>query len=904
VHRLISALLLFIGPPLAAARDFIPHQVVWTSPSKESLDSMPLSGRLGAGANVWVQDGSVWLYLGHSGAFNSQGILNKLGCVRITPVGIALGGGSGFQQELDPATGTITVRQDELELRLWFAADTLLVESATARPMVFDVAYASWRDQRREGVALDLGGSFTVEADHIVADADGFGWHHRNAEHPRDTPGVARGQSIPAEALWDPIATRVFGGAVAVAGGLSDPVATPVRWQLWDGKAWTGRTASREKHRIAIALRAARDGDPAAWRKQAAELLDPAVVQTARADELARWNEFWSRSHVRINPDAPADDSGRLVGRNYTLFRYMLACNRGGEFPLLFNGGIFTTDVGEGRITHNTPKDRPDYLGPQASPDARRWLGCYFMSQNQRWLGWPNLANGDADLFLPSLHYYRDRSPAAAARARNLGAQGVVWPEPLDAWGLCSVAATSTGLCGAPHLNYHFSMGLEHAWMAVQARENLGISLEKDLPWIVGVLDFYDSFYRAETKKRSGRELGPDGKLLIYPGSSLEYAGDATNPVEVVSGLRALTAGLLRLPEISEETRLRVERIQATLPEIPTGIREGRRSILVARSYTQSYNKSEPNEMYAMWPYRQAGVTRPETIQLARDTWDSVPQDRALLCKEDFSWMANLANMASVASPEKAKQRAIYKMANPHPQARFTAFFGPGHDWIPDHNWGGSGMTGIQEMLLAPEPGSSGKLHLFPAWPAEWDVDFKLHAPGKTLVEASLKGGRIVSLKVTPGSREKDIVNWLGKHPDWKAPSPPSLPLSQGKAITASSQFHNPGYDPAMANDGDAATRWSSSMEARSGWLAIDLGEERSIGSVRLSEVEWQETREFAIEIREGDGWKEVARGGGIGPDLRLEFPVVRAREIRLHVLKSAMPININEFQVFGPLAD
>jgi len=32
---------------------------------------MPLSGRLGAGANVWVQDGSIWLYLGHSGAFNS-----------------------------------------------------------------------------------------------------------------------------------------------------------------------------------------------------------------------------------------------------------------------------------------------------------------------------------------------------------------------------------------------------------------------------------------------------------------------------------------------------------------------------------------------------------------------------------------------------------------------------------------------------------------------------------------------------------------------------------------------------------------------------------------------------------------------------------------------------------------
>ena len=327
------------------------------------------------------------------------------------------------------------------------------------------------------------------------------------------------------------------------------------------------------------------------------------------------------------------------------------------------------------------------------------------------------------------------------------------------------------------------------------------------------------------------------------------------------------------------------------------------KSLQPAKSWNGDYNKWEPIEMYAAWPYRLVGVTRPQTLQLARDSWDTVPEDRARLSKQDYSWMANVVNMAALASPEKAKERAIYKMANTAaPQARFPAFFGPGHDWLPDFNWGGAGMTGIQEMLLAPEPGSSGKLHLFPAWPAGWDVDFKLHAPGRTIVEASLQGGKLVSLKVTPASREKDIVNWLGKHPAWE-PLKPVIPLSQGKPIAASSQFVEPGYDAKLANDGDPKTRWASDYGARSGWLEIDLGEEKEIGSVLVSEIEWKETRKFTIEVKQGGTWKEVARGTTLGTDREIPIAPVKASRVRLNITEASNAININEFQVF-PVED
>ena len=85
---------------------------------------------------------------------------------------------------------------------------------------------------------------------------------------------------------------------------------------------------------------------------------------------------------------------------------------------------------------------------------------------------------------------------------------------------------------------------------------------------------------------------------------------------------------------------------------------------------------------------------------------------------------------------------------------RFPAFWGPGFDWVPDHNWGGSGMIGVQEMLLQT---NGDKIYLFPAWPKDWNVHFKLHAPGNTSVEAELKNGVVNIIDVQPETRKSDI---------------------------------------------------------------------------------------------------------------------------------------------------
>jgi hypothetical protein len=46
---------------------------------------------------------------------------------------------------------------------------------------------------------------------------------------------------------------------------------------------------------------------------------------------------------------------------------------------------------------------------------------------------------------------------------------------------------------------------------------------------------------------------------------------------------------------------------------------------------------------------------------------------------------------------------------------------------------------------------------VLPAWPKEWDVEFKLHAPGNTVVECVFRNGKVEHLKVTPETRMKIV---------------------------------------------------------------------------------------------------------------------------------------------------
>lgn len=49
------------------------------------------------------------------------------------------------------------------------------------------------------------------------------------------------------------------------------------------------------------------------------------------------------------------------------------------------------------------------------------------------------------------------------------------------------------------------------------------------------------------------------------------------------------------------------------------------------------------------------------------------------------------------------------------------------------------------------------RLHVVPAWPKQWNVSFKLHAPKQTTVECEVRDGKVVKLQVTPEIRRGNV---------------------------------------------------------------------------------------------------------------------------------------------------
>lgn len=260
-----------------------------------------------------------------------------------------------------------------------------------------------------------------------------------------------------------------------------------------------------------------------------------------------------------------------------------------------------------------------------------------------------------------------------------------------------------------------------------------------------------------------------------------------TNPTPDLAGLMNILPKLSSLPANLLPSNL-VNMWWNMIQQLPDlAMTEGPNPIILpAKKFPTKNSNTENTELYTVHPYNLFGVHRTTNISIAQNTfavrrfpcnvgWCQDVLDAALLgltkgilfsVKSPFviqvSRIKNTIQYQffhSLTLPSSEAQTMVSQRAAQVPPAgwRFPAFVGPFQDETPNEDHLSNMRTALQHMLI--QNIDAGAIVLFPAWPSgEWNVEFKLLASKKTVIEGKCEDGKLKYLNVIPEERRKDIV--------------------------------------------------------------------------------------------------------------------------------------------------
>ncbi len=730
------------------------YDVVWDTPSRDSSGSMPI-GNGDIGLNVWVEEGGdLLLYIGKTDAWSGNGRLLKLGRVRVKLWPSPFASGLPFRQTLKLRQGENEIVAgeggSEVVVRVWVDANQPVarVEIEGESELEVQVGLEIWRTEVRQiargglvGDRLEDGESFSAfgitgpdpvyqHPDTVMPASDNrIVWCHRNTYSVFPITMWLQGLESLMEEIPDPLLNHTSGGCIRCDGLVSVDDVTLRSDQ------------PRGQHLVSVYALAEQTETVEEWVERLDETIgraDATDLEEASRAHREWWNAFWNRSWIRVT----GDEDAAVVSRALHLQRWVNACGGRGAYPIKFNGTIFNVDSLE---TRRGVRSRFD-------ADYRRWGPCYWF-QNTRPIYWPMLACGDYDLMQPFFRMYSDVLPLAQARTPiYYGHDGAFFPETIYFWGTYQNEIYGWDREGKPlghvenrYLRFYWSGGLELSSIMLDYYDYTQdpVFLQSVLlPMVDSIVTFYDQHYERDAR----------GKIRFFPGQSLETWWECVNPMPEIAGLKFVLGKLLSLPEgaTTEEQRQNWQRMLGELPAIPTRQVDGETILSPADEFDVLRNSENP-ELYAVHPYRLYGVGKPG-LRMAQRTFE----ERRFKAMEKArpGYHPDPPQAAMLGLADAAREYAIEYFKYRDPASRFMAFYAAAADWLPNQQTGNVAMLALQKMLMQTE---GRRIILLPAWPEDWDVEFKLHAPYNTTVEGSYRNSKLERLDVTPGSRAKDV---------------------------------------------------------------------------------------------------------------------------------------------------
>ncbi len=520
------------------------------------------------------------------------------------------------------------------------------------------------------------------------------------------------------------------------------------------------------------------------------------------------WRDFWSRGFIHMHS---ADGVADFVAQNYTYFLYVMASCSRGEYPARF-GGMLWYSNGDLRAWGSlywwanqsclynglAPTNRFELLDPTFSMYTKMYDACALAAKQQwgssgiwipetTWFdGEPRLPDDIADeirqLYLLQKPW-NDRSDAFMRMARSQQSFNSRWNwisqdghYDLGEWVLEDKGAPPFG-----HVTHIFGTTAKIAylyWQKYEYTQDEKWLREHAYPMMRGCIEFYRNFPNLSKEA--------DGKYHIHHTNSNEPAWGVRDSDEDLSALHGLLPITIRAAEIlnvDPDLRDTWKEFLANLAPIPTSDTP---DALKLENYTgprvwvkgtkpaaKAGGMLPDGNTLPEWNFDLATVNTsdPEMLKLANDTLDGFFR-RGVTSETSVGTLSRIPiAAAAMGRPDAVKYLVPNQVRhNERPTAegievfrnRFALREGPG---ATECERLGRAAEALHTALLQsapPMPGADSIIRVFPAWPKEWDVTFKLLARGAFLISSSMQAGKIqfVEIRSSAGGECRLINPW------------------------------------------------------------------------------------------------------------------------------------------------
>ena len=513
------------------------------------------------------------------------------------------------------------------------------------------------------------------------------------------------------------------------------------------------------------------------------------------------WKAFWEKAFVQLHSD---DGKADVIEKHYTYYLYVMASSSRGAYPPKFNGMLWTTG-GDDRKWGNLywganqsclynalfPANRDELIDPMFNMYSSMRKVCEIAAQ-QQW--------GSKGIFIPETVAFDGMAPlpdAIANEMRDLYLLKKPWHEKsqnfidyastkmpfLSRWNWKKDEGWKEGRWytsdkgGGPfgHVTHIFSRGAKIAyqyWLKYEYTQDKAWLSNQAYPMLKGVAEFYRNF--PNLRKDS------DGKYHIYNVNDNESVWGGHNTVEEIASMKGIFPVAIKASEllnVDEDLRRLWKEVLNNLSPLP-----------LSSDYLKSPSSQPVTWTRALPPVIQGQGNKlpdPNTLPVWFFDLCTLESDTAMIRTANATFDAyfpngieantnvNVLSKLPVAGSVLGRE-ASTKYLIPNQIETGEIKIMPNRMDMRE----GFQAISIQRLGRAAEalhyalcqsipskPGAEPVIHIFPAWPKDWDAHFKLLCRGGFLVSSSLKKGTIefVEIRSQAGSVCRIRNPWPGK---------------------------------------------------------------------------------------------------------------------------------------------